>query len=131
MTVKGHSHLLANEHEFSAWNYALSVSLTRHKENDDGCFYTDTVGSVMSLVLCRFFLGNAVMFYDPVSTLQTGMLDLSQLDVILLSNYRCMMALPFITEFAGFKGVVYATEPTLHLGRYFYEAHASIIEKLY
>ena len=45
------------------------------------------------------------------------MFDLSELDVILVSNYRCGMALPFITEFAGFKGIVYATEPTLHLGR--------------
>lgn len=29
-----------------------------------------------------------------------------------------MMALPFITEGTGFKGKVYATEPTLQIGRY-------------
>lgn len=29
-----------------------------------------------------------------------------------------MMALPFITEGTGFKGRVYATEPTLQIGRY-------------
>lgn len=28
-----------------------------------------------------------------------------------------MMALPFITEGTGFKGRVYATEPTLQIGR--------------
>jgi len=43
---------------------------------------------------------------------------LSEVDVILLSNYRNMLALPYITECTGFKGVIYATEPTLHIGRY-------------
>ena len=46
------------------------------------------------------------------------MLDMSEVDVILISNYHCMMALPFMTEYTSFKGVVYATEPTLHLGRF-------------
>jgi len=29
-----------------------------------------------------------------------------------------MLALPYITVCTGFKGVIYATEPTLHIGRY-------------
>lgn len=29
-----------------------------------------------------------------------------------------MMALPYITEHTGFTGTVYATEPTLQIGRY-------------
>lgn len=32
-----------------------------------------------------------------------------------------MMALPFITEGTGFQGRVYATEPTLQMGRYLYK----------
>ncbi|GBP25152.1 Integrator complex subunit 9 [Eumeta japonica] len=47
--------------------------------------------------------------------------EFSQLDVILISNYTCMMALPFITEGTGFKGQVYATEPTLQIGRFYLE----------
>jgi len=39
-------------------------------------------------------------------------------DAILLSNYHNMLALPYVTECTGFRGVVYATEPTLHIGRY-------------
>uniref|UniRef100_A0A8C5I521 Integrator complex subunit 9 n=1 Tax=Gouania willdenowi TaxID=441366 RepID=A0A8C5I521_GOUWI len=46
------------------------------------------------------------------------LLDLSTIDVILISNYHCMMALPYITEHTGFTGTVYATEPTLQIGRY-------------
>jgi len=28
-----------------------------------------------------------------------------------------MMALPYITEYTSFRGEVFATEPTLHIGR--------------
>jgi integrator complex subunit 9 len=52
---------------------------------------------------------------------EIGLLDLSEVDVILISNYHCMLALPFITELTNFNGVVYATEPTLHIGRLFME----------
>lgn len=48
---------------------------------------------------------------------QRELLDLSTVDVILISNYHCMMALPYITEHTGFTGTVYATEPTLQIGR--------------
>lgn len=48
---------------------------------------------------------------------QLGLMDMSEVDVILISNYHCMMALPYMTEYTNFKGVVYATEPTLHIGR--------------
>ena len=48
---------------------------------------------------------------------QRELLDLSTVDVILISNYHCMMALPYITEHTGFSGTVYATEPTFQIGR--------------
>ncbi|KAL0267847.1 UNVERIFIED_CONTAM: hypothetical protein PYX00_010000 [Menopon gallinae] len=50
---------------------------------------------------------------------QTKILDFSEIDVILISNYLCMLALPFITEGTGFSGVVYCTEPTMQIGRLF------------
>lgn len=58
---------------------------------------------------------NVQCFYFPI---QTGIVDLSSLDAILISSYHCMMALPYLTEYTGFKGTVYMTEPTLHIGRY-------------
>jgi len=42
-------------------------------------------------------------------------------DVILISNYNYMLALPYITENTGFKGKILCTEPTLLLGRTFME----------
>lgn len=50
---------------------------------------------------------------------QSDIFDISDVDTILLSNHACMLALPFITVETGFKGRVYATEPTLQIGRYF------------
>lgn len=58
---------------------------------------------------------------------QKELLDLSTIDVILISNYHCMMALPYITERTGFTGTVYATEPTLQIGRYEDTRHGNII----
>lgn len=59
------------------------------------------------------FIDSPPEFCPPLEKL----IDFSQVDIILISNYLCMMALPFITEGTGFKGRVYATEPTLQIGR--------------
>lgn len=56
-------------------------------------------------------------------------IDFSEIDAILISNYTCMLALPFITEDTGFKGIIYATEPTLQIGRFFMEELVEFIEQ--
>lgn len=65
----------------------------------------------------RVFVDSVPEFYPPLDKV----VDFSQLDVILISNYTCMLALPFITEDTGFKGQVLATEPTLQIGRFYLE----------
>lgn len=71
------------------------------------------------------FLSNVSLFW--LFSLQRELLDLSTVDVILISNYHCMMALPYITEHTGFTGTVYATEPTLQIGRYRHTRHGNIV----
>uniref|UniRef100_A0A7M4E344 Integrator complex subunit 9 n=1 Tax=Crocodylus porosus TaxID=8502 RepID=A0A7M4E344_CROPO len=61
---------------------------------------------------------------------ETELLDLSTVDVILISNYHCMMALPYITECTGFTGTVYATEPTVQIGRLLMEELVNSIERV-
>ncbi|XP_074845139.1 integrator complex subunit 9 isoform X2 [Carettochelys insculpta] len=61
---------------------------------------------------------------------ETELLDLSTVDVILISNYHCMMALPYITEYTGFTGTVYATEPTVQIGRLLMEELVNFIERV-
>lgn len=64
---------------------------------------------------------------------QAGLVDFSTVDVLLISSCFSMQALPFLTEKLGFKGRIYATEPTMHFGRqlmeelvnYFYRSPAN------
>lgn len=51
------------------------------------------------------------------------------MDVILISNYQSMLALPYITERTEFNGVVYATEPTLQIAKQFMEEMIKYIER--
>ena len=44
--------------------------------------------------------------------------DVSQVDVLLISNAFNMLALPFLTEYTDFRGIIYATEPTVQIGRH-------------
>ncbi|GFQ79596.1 integrator complex subunit 9 [Trichonephila clavata] len=73
----------------------------------------------------RVFVDSCPEFCPP----EDRIVDFSQVDVILISNYQSMLALPYITEGTGFRGVVYATEPTLHIGRQFMEELVTLIER--
>lgn len=78
-------------------------------------FHFNTHSLFQELKECggRVFVDSAPEFCLPLSKL----IDYSEVDVILISNYMSMLALPFVTEGTGFDGVVYATEPTLQIGR--------------
>lgn len=58
-------------------------------------------------------MNSAPEFCPPLQKL----VDYSEVNAILISNYTAMFALPFITEGTGFQGIVYMTEPTLQVGR--------------
>ncbi|KAK9505074.1 hypothetical protein O3M35_009218 [Rhynocoris fuscipes] len=73
----------------------------------------------------RVFVDSAPEFCPPLA----NMVDYSEIDVILISNYSSMLALPFITENSGFQGVVYATEPTLQIGKLFLEELVEYLEQ--
>ncbi|KAF8934545.1 Integrator complex subunit 9 [Dissophora ornata] len=43
--------------------------------------------------------------------------DLKSIDVVLISNYNHILALPYLTEYTDFQGRIFATEPTIEFGR--------------
>ncbi|CAG8639477.1 11678_t:CDS:2, partial [Ambispora leptoticha] len=51
-----------------------------------------------------------------VQTPDFSIIDWNSIDFIIISNFRHMLALPFITEYTNFEGSIYATEPTIELG---------------
>lgn len=55
-------------------------------------------------------------------------IDISEIDVILISNSSSILALPFITENTDFNGTVYATEPTVNIGRFFMEELVEFVQ---
>ena len=59
----------------------------------------------------------------------TDLVDVRDIDAVLVSNYTCMLALPYITEQPGFRGVVYATEPSLLFGRIFMEEMIEYLDR--
>ena len=57
-------------------------------------------------------------------------LDPSSIDVVLISSYSNMMALPYLLAQRGFCGRVYATEPSASIGRLLMEELAGYLERL-
>eukprot|EP00741_Cyanophora_paradoxa_P014634 tig00020816_g14114.t1 len=43
--------------------------------------------------------------------------DWAAVDCVLISNYHNLLALPYVTEYTTFRGKVYATDPTIQIGR--------------
>lgn len=72
----------------------------------------------------RVFIDSPPEFNAPMEKI----IDFSEIDIILISNYMNMLALPYITEGTGFSGTVYATEPTLQIGRFFLEELVDYID---
>ncbi|XP_052813057.1 integrator complex subunit 9-like isoform X2 [Mya arenaria] len=70
---------------------------------------------------------NGVMELAPP---ELCMVDLSQVDVILLSNSASMLALPYITLYTGFNGAVYCTDPTLQIGKLYMKELVTYIERV-
>jgi len=66
-------------------------------------------------------IANNMFINDPANIKfqlpQFGLIDPTSIDVVLVSNYLNLLALPFLTEYTGFRGQIYATEPTKYLGR--------------
>lgn len=58
-----------------------------------------------------------------------SLIDLSTIDVLLISNSSNMLALPYLTEYTNFKGTIYATEPTIQIGRHFMKELVLFLEE--
>lgn len=58
------------------------------------------------------------IFLYPANCSYFRLIDISLIDVVLISNPRNMTALPYLTERRNYKGLILATEPVLFIGRY-------------
>ncbi|XP_062567093.1 integrator complex subunit 9-like, partial [Saccostrea cucullata] len=83
------------------------------------------LGDELREVAGSVFVDGSLEFCSP----ELGMTTLSEVDAILLSNHNTMLALPYITEYSGFKGTIYCTEPTLQIGRQYMEELVTYVER--
>lgn len=79
--------------------------------------------------LFRENVGHVFVDSAPLVRLpETGLLNVSTVDVLLVSNCFSMLALPFLTQL-GFQGKIYATEPAMHFGGQLMEELASYVHR--
>ncbi|ORX52746.1 hypothetical protein DM01DRAFT_1055419 [Hesseltinella vesiculosa] len=57
-------------------------------------------------------------------TLPFEAIDIKTIDVVLVTHYEAMLGLPYLTEYLGYKGPIYVTEPTITF------AHQRMIEMI-
>jgi len=75
----------------------------------------------------EIFINSRVRFCVPEFELISDLLE-GNVDFVLISNPYNMLALPFFTEYTKFQGKIYATEPTLQIGRQFMEELVEFME---
>lgn len=72
------------------------------------------------------------VFVDSVPLVrlpETGLVDVSMVDILLVSNCFSMLALPYLVKEYNFKGKVFATEPTKQLGKQLMEELCEYIHR--
>jgi integrator complex subunit 9 len=46
-----------------------------------------------------------------------SLIDIHSIDLVLISNHKLMLGLPYLTEYMGYKGRIVATEPTVEYAK--------------
>lgn len=114
--------------DVSSLSFFLPCSLVSNNLNLSLKPFTVSGTTLQGLKVC-----DGGVFVDGVpefSVPDTNMLDMSEVDVVLLSNYHCMLALPYVTQCLGFRGLILCTEPTMHIGRLYMEELVDYVEKI-
>ena len=106
--------------DLTSWQHFLPLPVVEKSNISSSLHNSDLVGS--DLRDAGGPGGSTLVDSEPeVLPPQSKLFSYADIDAILVSNYTCMLALPFITESKGFRGKVYATEPSVLLGKIFME----------
>ena len=111
--------------DLTTWQHFLPLPVVEKSNITSSLHNSDMVGSDL-----RDAGGSTLVDSEPeVLPPQSKLFSYADIDAILISNYTCMLALPYITEQPGFRGVVYATEPSLLFGRIFMEEMIEYLDR--
>ncbi|VDN53875.1 unnamed protein product [Dracunculus medinensis] len=86
------------------------------------------LSSIKNLKRC----GEHIFIDGPleVHSMPLHCISMESVDAILISNWMSLIALPFFTENTGFHGTVYATDPTLYIGRLIMEELLEFFDRI-
>ncbi|EFA83329.1 integrator complex subunit 9 [Heterostelium album PN500] len=101
---------IINYRATSSTSTSSSTTTTQNNNNVDNSLKNS---SCFKSINNYIFIDSGIKYQIP----QLDLVDFETIDIILISNYTNIYALPFITEYTSFKGKIYATEPTLQYGR--------------
>ena len=72
----------------------------------------------------RILINSMLEFSPP----EFNLINIEDIDAVLISNYNTMLALPYLTRLKQFRGVIYCTEPVLHMGRLLMEELTTLLK---
>jgi Cft2 family RNA processing exonuclease len=67
---------------------------------------------------------------EPFQLVLPQEIEWSTVDCIIISSYEFASALPYITEYTGFSGQIFATPPTIELARLGLIEHVTLLEQM-
>ncbi|KAF6041190.1 INTS9 [Bugula neritina] len=108
----------------SLLNFMPIFNIKSKESSQYGNVVVHANNSLDNAIPCNIKEVNRRFFFDSepmVSTPEIDAINLNNLDAIIVSNYLSILALPFVTEGTGFKGTIYATDPTVQTGRHLME----------
>ena len=103
------------------------IMLVQHQRYENMLNYKMRNGKVIENIKeynNRIFINSMLEFSPP----EFNLIHIEDIDAVVISNYNTMLALPFLTRMKQFRGVIYCTEPTLHLGRLLMEELTTLLK---
>ncbi|EGG21157.1 hypothetical protein DFA_01032 [Cavenderia fasciculata] len=116
-------YFLPNTSVLSSSSTAAAQSSQQQNNNNNGT--TSSSSNEIKNSACfksignHIFIDSNVKYHTPMifDNVQQLISDMSTIDIIVISNYNNLISLPYITEHTSFNGKIYATEPTIQIGR--------------
>ncbi len=108
LSVKGCTIMLDCSLNMRTLQYFLPQMLVPNQRFESMPFYRNQQGQQFENLKefnNRIYLNSSLEFSVP----EFNLINVEDLDAVLISNYNCMLALPYLTKMKGFRASIYCT----------------------
>ena len=127
LTIKGCKIMFDCALDMRNIEHFFPVMLVQHQRYEHMMNYKLRNGKIIENIKeynNRIFINSMLEFSPP----EFNLIHIEDIDAVVISNHNSMLALPFLTKMKQFRGVIYCTEPTLHLGRLLMEEMTTLLK---